>query len=372
MIDELILHGSLEPTGTASLQHSLSRLRPQLARRGVAYLDDSQLAALPSITGWANGAHQRPAEAESFNQELAELIEVATSQAELRSKSAVRMVVLSSDRLLGRRTVGPADADLLRPWAEPAISQLVKASGASSVRIILQIRRQDRLMERCYQDQIRIGGWHEFAEQFPYGERLVLDYRALLARLRAIPGITSLTVQPAELATVSEIAVAQNFLALAGISEPIRLHQGLRNQWTPMPPTAYTALGLTIAVALNQHLDTDVERARVRRFLSNRHPATTDEDARFLPDETRADIVARYRQANEQLFASELPELPADSYSTDAGTEALGLALAEPRATLPEMVVLGSASAAHQVGLALPLARRVPGAVRRRVARMRS
>ena len=80
--------------------------------------------------------------------------------------------------------------------------------------------------------------------------------------------------------------------------------------------------GVSVALALNRHLRTPGERELAGDFVAADFPAGPDENG-FLAEDTRAEILDAYAEANRRLFTTYLPGLAADSYASDAATARL-------------------------------------------------
>ncbi len=92
--------------------------------------------------------------------------------------------------------LGVDDSERLGPGAVEAVSARLRDLGASEVRVVLDVRRQDRLMEHAHLQLIRAGGTGEFVEQFP--APTVLDWADLAERVAAVPGVAEVVLRPVE------------------------------------------------------------------------------------------------------------------------------------------------------------------------------
>ncbi|MGQ0845165.1 MAG: hypothetical protein ACT4QF_13640 [Sporichthyaceae bacterium] len=205
--------------------------------------------------------------------------------------------VLAGEHLLGAEPLGVADADRLRPDAVPALTAAL--AGATGVRLLLPVRRQDRLMEHAHLAEVRRGGSTPFAEQFPNPKDPVLDWAELAERLSGVPGVERVEVLPLD----PDLDLGHGAWVDA-LSELVGPAEGLFDR----PPT-YSARGIRVARAMNGHLETDAERALVREFVAATFPGPSGPDL-FLSAATRARVVEAYRSANRRLFRDWLPGYP--------------------------------------------------------------
>lgn len=210
--------------------------------------------------------------------------------------------------------LGPADAPGLRPHAPTVLAKALAAAGASRARVVLDIRRQDRLMEHAHLHSVRVGGSVAFAEQFPTPEEPMLDWGDLAERLAAVPGVAQVVVRPLEAFAERPELLAADLARLAGLT-------AIRPTAVVVPAT-WTNRGIQVAQALNPHLCTEAERDLFRDFLATNFPGPSCGN-QFLRAGVRARILAAYEPVNRKLFRTWLPELPEDSYLDDDRTAAL-------------------------------------------------
>jgi hypothetical protein len=187
--------------------------------------------------------------------------------------------------------LGPQDATGLRPGAAEAVAAALAEAGADKAVVVLDVCRQDRLMEYAHLHAVRHGSARSFAEQFPYFRKPVLDWADLADRIEAVPGVAEVVLRPAEAYGVCLGA-----------------------------PT-FSARGVRVARALNAHVSPD-EQVLVRQFVTENFPGPASGN-QFLKPEARATILAAYAALNRALFRVRLPEFPEDAYSDDARTAAL-------------------------------------------------
>lgn len=320
----LVLHVGMQQSAATMLQRAMSRLRPQLRSLGVAYLGHAEIQALDHAAGWDTDDTADPDRATAFERELASAVEAERRRTEAACGRPPRIVLLSSDHLVGRRNVGLDDAARFRPRAVSAVTQVVRALDIEDTQLVLYTHRQDRLMELCYLREVRAGRHHGFDEQFPYLFEPVLTYADLVERLAAIPGVSGVTVRPVEPVYADPTAFVGDFLDVVGLEERPDLDVVGRLS----PHRVYSSRGLRIALGMNPLLDNDEDRRLVRTFLMENFAARRARDSRFVPEHVRRRILLTYQEPNRRLFSTHMPDLPEDSYADDEATERLAAASA--------------------------------------------
>jgi hypothetical protein len=321
---DLVLHIGMQQSGATMLQRALSRLRPQLRAHGVAYIGHGRLSDLDHIAGWDADPDADRTQAAAFARELAATVEHERRKVAATHKDGTRTVLLSSDHLVGSRNIDRADADVFRPQAVSATSQVIRGLGAEQARLVLYTQRQDRLMEFCYLREIQNGQHHSFARQFPRRFEPVLDYVDLVERLRALPEVTDIIVRPFESLATHPVAFVDDFLDVIGLKGALDLSA----VGTDLSPhRVYSRQALKIALGMNPYLETKKERRLVREFLLANFAAPDDRQSRFLPKRARQRILDAYRDQNRQLFRSCMPDLPDDSYNDNDATARLATVL---------------------------------------------
>lgn len=325
---DLVLHVGFQQTGATMLQRALCRLRPQLRRHGVAFVEHSALTKLDSLAGWQCKKATDPEAIHAFERGVAELVDDEAAEVARERGGDVRTVVVSSDHLLGRQNINRRDGRPFRRFAVPGVAQVIRAFGASRVRLVLYVRRQDRLMEFCYLREVQKGRTHTFAQQFPHRFEALLNYHELCGRLASVPGVEDVRVRPFELVGSSASEHVEDFLSVLELNGQLDLAPvgtGLT------PYRVYSRRALDIALDVNPFLESERERRLVRDFLIERFPGTDDTSTRFLPTHERARILDAYSRVNRQLFEYSMPDLPVDAYASDEATAQLG-ALRRPGA----------------------------------------
>jgi hypothetical protein len=242
-------------------------------------------------------------------------LELARQAAAARDAGAAAVLLVSGPALLGGGALGPEDAAGLRPRAAQALTAVLSALGATiKARVVLDVRRQDRLMEHAHLDAVRRGSAVPFAEQFPRFREPVLDWHDLAGRVADVPGVAEVVLRPVEAFAARPERLAVDLLHRVGAPPAVTPAA------VPDPPT-FSARGVRVARALNAHL-LPGEQALVRDFVAANFPGPPA-DNQFLRPRTRAAILAAYAAGNRALFRAWLPEFGADAYADDARTAAL-------------------------------------------------
>lgn len=318
-IRTLVLHVGMRHAGTDLLAQSLARLRPQLHRRGVALLTNDKLDDLPHADGWKRHKDSSPELAPLFAGDL-RVAAGAELDAAARSGPTPRTLLVTSEQLTGGRRLGRGDRKSFRPYAEPAITQVIDALDPNRVHLVLYTRRQDRLMETCYVSDVQRGRNHSFAEQFPYRYQPILSYVTLADRLLSVPLVKSIRVRPYETIGAGLVPFVDTFLGAVELTGKLDLSALAED---PPQCAVYSRNALRLALSMNPYLDDDRERALVRTFLLEQFPTPPYAEARFISKRSRARIIDAYRADNEVLFATHMPDLPHDSYGSIEATRRL-------------------------------------------------
>jgi hypothetical protein len=340
MSPELVLHVGLQQTGATRLHRSLASLRPQLHRHGVGLVGHPALSKL-AVEGWRCDERVDPAAVEAFEIGVAGLV-AGQIAAIRRAGAAPRTIVISSDHLLGRRNLDARDERLFRPHAVASIVQVIRAIGPSRTRLVLYVRRQDRLMEACYLRALGQGRTHGFDQQFPHRFEPVLDHLALIERLETILEVERVWVRPFELVGASATTHVRDLLGAVGVGG--RLNLGPVPADRP-PYRLYAPRAASIALDVNPYLESPRDRRLVHDFLTSQVPGTDDASTRLLARRERDRILAAYAAANRRLFERCMPDLPPDAYASDDDTARLAAS-----GTAPSIAVASTPSgqpAAH-------------------------
>jgi len=324
-VDQLILHIGVPKTGSSLIQKSLRALRQPLRDHGIAYIDRKAFLAMGDYRAWA--AYDRSAYSkEKFSDELAGAVEAA------RKKVARggRTLLISNESISGR--LSPDYGDPFWPRAGESIAELVSVIKPERTRVIVYVRRQDRLLESLYMQRMHLGyqtRWEHFRDKVCRDDRV--RYTQLLALVGAAPSVQSLRVRPFETIQAGAAAFTADFLDELGLGE---LVYELEPKTLATTNPSYTQPAWEAALALNPLLSAPDQPNKVRKFLTDLFPPGEYPPAQLLTDEERLAMLTRYRDENEALFTRYLPEFPRDTYSTLEGTKLLRDVLTP--ITLPE------------------------------------
>lgn len=323
-IPRLVLHVGIHKTGTTTLQVALESLRGQLAAKGVALVTIEQMKQLPHERAWKARRTTNPDEAPLFRQELIELVTSEVDAVVAATGEPVKQVLISNERMVGARMPSEGDTPLFRPVAVASTSEIIEILSPESTHVAIYTRRQDRLIESCYLWEIQKGLAHSVREQFPYLDEPVLHYFDLVRRLQSIPEVGSMRVRPFEMIRAGSLAYLDDFLINLGLQGEIGFSSFDGN---PAENLSYSQRALDIALTISPHLDTKKQRDAVRRFLKRQFTVDDYGPARIITDEQRSAMIEMYRPDNERLFATYMPDLPVESYSSEAETRQLGKVL---------------------------------------------
>jgi hypothetical protein len=303
---------------------ALDSLRDQLAANGVALVTIEQMKQLPHERAWKSRRKADPAEAPLFRQELSELVSREIDTVVAATGQPVRQVLISNERMVGARMPSEGDAPLFRPVAVPSTREIIEILQPDSTHVAIYTRRQDRLIESCYLWEIQKGLSHSVHKQFPYLGEPVLHYFDLVRRLQSIPEVGSIRVRPFEMIRAGSLAYLDDFLINLDMQGALDFSDFDTN---PAENLSYSQRALDIALTINPSLDTKKQKDAVRRFLKRHFTVDDYGPARILTDEERTNMIDMYRPDNERLFATYMPDLPVDGYSSEANTRQLGKVL---------------------------------------------
>ncbi len=307
-VKQLILHIGTEKTGTTSLQADLYANRDALAAQGVGLLS---AADTPNNRRIASYARMRPAH-EFYDLQLArtgenwrEVLQQAV-RAEIQAMPAsMHSVIVTSEHLQSRlNTVEEVQrvADLFAGLFE-------------QVKVIVYLRRQDRLATSLYSTALR-GGWAydtPFTDGAPVTQDLYYNYAELLKRWAQVFGAANINVRLFEPKKFVGGQLHSDFCHACGLPE-VAAHMKLgpaRNEALPAV-VATAVLAFNRAMAGQGVLKEDPQAVLLReRIISNLSPrfagpppAVAKKPAqRFLAKFSASNqAVARQWFGREQLF----------------------------------------------------------------------
>jgi hypothetical protein len=322
-IPRLVLHVGIHKTGTTTLQQSLESLRPQLRAHGVALVTIGQMKQLEHDLEW--GAYRKGLDDPTgFYADFTALVGSEMAEVSAITGAPVEQVLVTSERMVGARMPSTVDHPRFRPLAERAIGQIIGVLDPGDVHVAIYTRRQDRLMESCYLWEIQKGRSHAIEDQFPFMFEPVLGFSGLIDRIASIERISSIRVRPFEMIGAGALAYLDDFLGNVGLSGGLDLSVF---EGEPSANRSYSARALQVALGLNPYVTGEGPRLAVKQFLRRRFPVGEYPKAVILGDDARDRIIATYVPDNEQMFATWMPHLPYDAYSSTNATRVLAGAL---------------------------------------------
>lgn len=312
-IKHLVLHVGVPKTGTSLIQRSLRKLRPQLRERGIAYVDRKQIHRLAHRRSWGAYATGPPEDKGAFASELK-----SVTRSEMRQTAGkTKTVVISNESLIGR--VAPEFGDPYWPRAVDGVGEVIAALRPKRTDILLYTRRQDRLLESQYMQQIHLGKslrWDRFIAGAGKDDRV--RYRDLVEVLGGLPTVESIDIRPFEIIGAGAAPFVADFLASFDLAH---LVSHIENFGKSNP--SYTQPAWEAALLMNPHLRTPEQRDDTRKFLKQLFPPDEYPPAQLMTDEQRMELLDIYAPANESFFRDFLPGYPVDSYATPEGVDKL-------------------------------------------------
>ncbi|MDP6933077.1 MAG: hypothetical protein QGG40_09180, partial [Myxococcota bacterium] len=245
-----------------------------------------------------------------WRDELAAL--VVTEVAQVVSVSGeCRVVVMSNEAMVG---TGAPDYELpYRPKVEAALTDIIEALQPESTTIRMYVRRQDRLLESQYIQQLHDGLVMTFEEFTDRAAKMpLIQFGDLARRVGVLPTVDELIVRPFEIIRSGSLAFIRDFFTSLGLRDahiPAIANIGQRN-------ASYTEPAMKAAIAINGLLETEEQKRRTRKFLGALFPKGRYPKPRLFDKEARTSVLDMYREHNEAFFEEFLPQFPRDAYST--------------------------------------------------------
>ena len=312
----LILHVGVPKTGTSLIQRTMRQLRPELRSSGIAYIDRKAMHRLRDRPSWAAYATGPKENRPRFLSDLRDVVK----RERLRALPKARAVVMSNESMIGR--IAPEFGDPYWPRATAALTDVVTALKPSSTRVVMYIRRQDRLIESLYMQRIHLGGslnWTKFHRAVCGDDRV--RYQDLVQAIAEVPTVEKISVAPFELIGAGGGRFVTHFMESLDLG--IEALVADRDDPKPSNPS-YTQPAYELAMKINKRLETPAQRELTRKYLRELFPADEYPKAQLLTNEQRSELIEIYRPANEKFFAEYLSEFPVDSYSSPEATSRLG------------------------------------------------
>lgn len=213
---QLILHIGTEKTGTTSLQNDLYRNRAHLAAHGVGLLTH---ADQPNNRRVASYARLRPAH-EGYDLALAhmgadwrEQIQTAIRADVQRFPAHIHTLLVTSEHLHSR---------LVTVEEVQQVAQLF-AGLFDQVKVLVYLRRQDKLAVSLYSTALRDGWTHTtpFPQKHPAAQDVYFDYEQLLSRWATVFGADALVVRRFDRAEFVGGSLQSDFFHACGLPDVI-------------------------------------------------------------------------------------------------------------------------------------------------------
>jgi hypothetical protein len=319
---ELILHIGYPKTGTTSIQHAMNRKRPALLQEGLSY---------PASPG--GNMHQLVA--------FAALVEGDVSRMKGRRSLAGLPRQVRMDQFLRafdtELTTLPAHVTrvvlsaetfslIMRDTAQIEKLRALLAPYFSSMRVVVYLRRQDRLGTSFYSQLLRRGIMEPPVLTTERRDHAHLyDYEAFLARWASVFGRSAIVPRIFEPARLLNGDVVQDFYSLCG------LDPGLAPERQANPSIAVQ--GQALLLAFGRMLEEAEGNENVRGRVWLRLVSTVTElfpGAGWRPSRAEAkDFMTRFAESNEavrrdyfpqaaSLFDEDFAKLPAAAISLEA------------------------------------------------------
>jgi hypothetical protein len=186
VIDRLVLCTAVTRAACAVLDRDLLPRRERWSRSPIL-LDSTALEQLADARGFLCGMQSELGRADAFESGLAASVDA-------RRDGGRAAVVVRSPLLLGSDPLGAADLTTLRPFAECAIEQVVRALAPRRTDVLVGVQRPDRMIEAVVSEELGQVPYERIVERFPHRFRTPFDHAALVDRLRAVGAVRSVFV----------------------------------------------------------------------------------------------------------------------------------------------------------------------------------
>ncbi|HEX3610538.1 MAG TPA: hypothetical protein VHU88_02515 [Sporichthyaceae bacterium] len=275
------LHIGAHKTATSVVQHWLNQNQELHRPAGLQYLRRDELSRM---IGWGERLVADPAP-------------LAARLARFHADPRFRTLIGSYENVLGRPFPGGGDGRLY-PNAERNIQALDRALGRSRCRILLSIRPQPDFVESYYLQSVHQGGWKTFSAWVKSVDLDQLSWQPAVDALHATFGRDRVEVLDFRQIKQGDRAWMEHFLHRVDPTLAVPIGEGRGNH-----NRSVSGRGLDIALAVNQHLQTQDERHALRRFLQ-KHFSNVDSPRPVLFDPAeKARLWERYGPEYERLVA---------------------------------------------------------------------
>jgi hypothetical protein len=254
--------------------------------------------------------------ADDFTSQLRALAVARSEKVARRIGSAPHHLLLSNEAIVG--TEAPDFGPIYRPRAAAALRHVLQALEPSATRLVLYVRRQDRLIESQYMQRIHAGEVHNFAEFARAATaECFIRYGDLVERLATIDSVVEIRVRPFEVIGAGAAAFVADLLAPLGLT--LDLDVVVDKRANPK----YTAPALQAALAINPLLETPKQLRATRKYLREIFPAARYPDPDLFSDAQRQRVLAMYDASNRAFLSRYVPDVAPDAYSSEAATALL-------------------------------------------------
>lgn len=279
---KLILHAGAHKTGTTMIQQALAKLAPDLAERGVHYVDYQALKE-PGVLSYMHPAKEYDDRRASVTEFFARLIQVHRGET----------LLLSSESFFSFANLWQVSPER-QFYGDLAHSapRFKKLGLFDDITIIYYLRRQDRFLNSVYLEYVKSGvidvPFEEFYGQVPLEK---LSWKRLLETLAAVYGEDRVSVGLFEDIKKGGQRYLADFLDKVGVDiEPPVMNFSAGNRSLPL--AAYEE-----AIEAYPTLDRDARRA-LGRQLQRRYSGRHLSPAEFMTDELREEIMSPHRRDN--------------------------------------------------------------------------
>jgi hypothetical protein len=279
---KLVLHAGAHKTGTTMIQKALAEIAPELASRGVHYVDYHAMKA-PGVLSYLH-----PVDADEVRRKA-----VVGFFRALSERHGAGTLLLSSESIFsyanlwqvsrGRHFYGDIRHSAQR-FADLGLFD--------DIRIVYYVRRQDRFLNSVYLEYVKSGvvdvPFERFYRQVPLAE---LSWKRLLGTMADVFGERNVLVGMFEDIRLGEREYLAAFLGKVGVDvEPPALDFSTANRSLPL--VAYER-----AMQAYPQLDPDARRA-LGRQLQKQHSSRDLPAADFIDEALREEIMRPHREDN--------------------------------------------------------------------------
>ena len=275
----VVLHIGAHKTGTSLVQHYMRANVPTVAAHGISYISRGDMN---DYIGWGDKIINSPDKLRRrLDKELAAI--------------TCRYIFMSHENAIGRPFSDTMPG--LYPHARENMEALASALENYNATIILSIRPETGFLESYYLQTIHQGGTQTFDQWVAAIDVENIPWRPAVDAVR-----TAFSKQRVHVIDFRNIARGQNaFLRdfITCIDPDIKLQP----HYTAASNPSISEKGLTLALAVNPHLETHAERKSMRKYLQRRFSNKKYDRPKLLEDSVRAQLDLRYMPDYEKLVS---------------------------------------------------------------------